>query len=179
MPRVRFTLRWMTLAVAIVAVIFGGEAMRRKRSSFLALAAEQVSEEQLYRRSADVDNDMASRSEHNAGLYRQRMEEAARRIALGGEGEALARINHRFDGEAAGIEEDSARQFRTKERISRARAEYHADLRRKYENAARRPWWGMTPLPTEPDWDAMLPDSMRGPSDIPAPPNISNPFNPK
>ena len=45
MPRARFTIRRMMVAVAIVALLLGGDVLRRKRSGYLARADAEAARE--------------------------------------------------------------------------------------------------------------------------------------
>ena len=163
MPRVRFTLRWMMIAVAIVAVILGGEMMRRRRATYLERATEELVEERRYQEAAEDCEQAASEADsiadqrrHDAEVYRQR--------AVSKQGNtAHAESDRRLAERQAINNQESAEDARAIGKIFRARADYHRNLRRKYANAGRRPWLGVSPDPPEPDWDAMLPEFMKGP----------------
>ena len=42
LPRPRFTVRWILIAVALMAVVFGAERMRQRRQVYLERAAPHV-----------------------------------------------------------------------------------------------------------------------------------------
>jgi type II secretory pathway component PulJ len=127
MPRVRFTVRRMMIAVAIVACLIGGglHAWRIYRKfQMFAEKAEFHSFREWQRRR------LAAAVEGQAELSRKR---------------ALLFPNERQDLlESAEISEKVAKHEGT-------RADYQAALKTKYERAARFPWLPVEPDPPEPE----------------------------
>jgi hypothetical protein len=86
LPRVRFTLRRMMMAIALVALLLGVEATRRRWASFQMLAKELGQQEAQCRSLANTmqwasDRGLASEREDNKGKadeYRRLADELAR-----------------------------------------------------------------------------------------------------
>jgi hypothetical protein len=79
---------------------------------------------------------------------------AAAAILIGAE--TMRRRSERFRGmaERFGLLERACRLFYwgPDTPVDNPKAFYYADLRRKYERAARRPWLPVAPDPPEPEW---------------------------
>ena len=169
MPRVRFTLRAMMIAVAIVAVIFGGEMMRRRRASYLKRAANEAEGERLYRAQAEGNGQEVSYLDSQVDWARRQLATVRRIRAASKPGDPqVAEIGRGIEKMVMRRQKD-ADEFRLVVRVIQAQADYHGDLRRKYENSARRPWWGVSSDPVEPDWNARLPASFQSGSLPPIP----------
>jgi hypothetical protein len=176
MPRARFTLRGMMVAVAIVAVIFGGEVMRRRRADYLVRAEEGATLERTYRTGAEGFEQLASENDIAIAQHQRAAEVLRQRAASKPTDPAQVESDRESEEDLAILNQESARDRRLLANQMRAQAAYFGDLRRKYEDAVRRPWWGVPPDPTEPDWDAMMPATFRSKSLPPipdAPPGIA------
>jgi len=132
-PRVRFTVRRLMIAVAIVALILGAELTRRRSAQFRLLARSYAS-------AAEFDGLILE-----GGTTTFRLEDGQIREV---HGSSSIRIPTDEGGlvESAidptpGYDEDRLRR----------RAEYHDFLRRKYDRAARYPWLPVAPDPPEPE----------------------------
>ena len=121
MPRFRFTIRWMMVAVATVGVAFGGEAFRRRRAFFL-------SEAELYGGVESEFEESARKGSHYCGEWR-----------IGRSSEELREHRAR--------EEVWDASWRAE---AQCYATYYRSLRLKYERAARYPWLPVAPDPPEP-----------------------------
>jgi hypothetical protein len=123
------TRRWM-IAVAVAGVIagtlVGGARMEARRQRFSALAKAHSSDELVARSLEKL-------------AYEQIDTLAAMRKAEEANGNPPDPWN------------DVIAQARLQATHSRAFADYHAILRRKYEAAARRPWLPVPPDPHEPE----------------------------
>jgi hypothetical protein len=108
---VRFTMRRMMVAVAVMAVVMGTvEGLRRRRESF-----------------------------------RRRAIECRQRVSAAIIDEQSARISNRFNHDV-----------RTGTAYNQL-VEHYDKLRVKYEQAAARPWWIVSPDHPEPDWPKDVP----------------------
>jgi hypothetical protein len=121
--RPRFRLRTLLLLIVALAVSLWGERTRRQQATYRAMAAEQAALEEGSRETCRVCR------ENVVGLAGRGL----RALYLG----ELGGVKGWFTNAAAFVPEAS--------RLERLTA-YHSQLRRKYEDAARRPW-----LPVEPD----------------------------
>ncbi len=79
----------------------------------------------------------------------------------------MAESVRRMKDSLATVAKLSADEFRLLAKRYRARADRHGDLRRKYQNAARRPWRRVSPDSDEFDWGEMLPAMKKGPPPLP------------
>ncbi len=168
MPRVRFTLRAMMIAVAIVAVTLSGAMMRRRRAAYRERAAfwakiERGDQEQgvkAFEREAFELDEKADQLRRDAEVYRQR--------ASSKQGDAAMAENvQRMKESLATVAKQSANGFRLLAKKYRAQADRHGDLRQKYQNAARHPWRRVSPDSDEADWVKMLPALKNGPPPLP------------
>jgi hypothetical protein len=132
LPRVRFTVRRLMIAVAIVALILGAELTRRRSVQFRLLARS-------YAAAAEFDGLILGGGTTTFGLHDGQIREnrggSSIRI-LADEGTIEFTID-------AALAYDADRL--------RRRAEYHGLLRRKYDRAARHPWLPVEPVPPEPE----------------------------
>jgi hypothetical protein len=116
-PRLRFTLRRMTLAVAVLALILGGLRIVWLRDRYRRAAASYAATENLQR-----------------GFLR----------FAEGDAEAEEDLAIAFGYKISG--EDKEQQA-TEIRVMRRKADYLEMMRRKYERAAARPWMPVDPDP--------------------------------
>jgi hypothetical protein len=120
MPRPRYTLRWMMVAVAIAGIGLGGYRMHRHRLRSLERARS-------YAESERYCSFMWS--------------------------EVSAYPNFRWPGDHR--PPSSPEELRKAEEVAHSswerKIDYHANLRRKYERAARYPWLPVAPDPPEPE----------------------------
>ena len=134
-PRPRFTMRWMMIVVAIIAVAMGVEVMRRRHDAFRRRANFYAVEEKA---SLQSIKDL------------RRAEEMA-----------VERLHGPFmDHNETTIPMDLRYQIKQRRRdlvAMRARAGWHARMGRKYAHAAAHPWLTVaadTPAPPIPEWVA-------------------------
>jgi hypothetical protein len=121
LPRVRFTVRWMMLAVAVAAVVIGGTVIARRQRVYRVRAAFHAQQEQVA-----------------AKRWRHWSQAEVRLSRPPGD-----RNPPRSDQEPQIVVEMVD--------YSRNRAAYHARLRVKYERLARYPWLTIAPDPPSPD----------------------------
>lgn len=85
------------------------------------------------------------------------------------EAEELANVALFDQGRRAGAANATDRSTLMRERSSRLRVGYHADLKRKYIRAASRPWEAVTPDPKDPGedllWESMMVSDYEFPDD--------------
>jgi Tfp pilus assembly protein PilX len=132
MPRVRFTVRRMMIAVAVVAVLIGvGLQIRRAirfsrlSANYLELAAMDAEYESILRKRERNHRELAEIERESADKFQQSsIVELWRRLA----------------------QEDTDRADKFK-----LLAEYHASMKAKYQAAARRPWLHIEPDPPRPE----------------------------
>jgi hypothetical protein len=144
-PRVRFTVRRMMVAVAIVAVSFGGGLrvihLRRLAFEYAKEARFHFWQEKVMlqgKRSLMAELDIEIEPPHA--------------------GESLGKETPRLDRNIIdcppnpfeAIRERPAAERRVILDLFSKGADYHASLRRKYEHASRHPWLPVEPDPTEP-----------------------------
>lgn len=126
MPRPRFNLRWLMLAVAVVGLACGGEVMRRRADKFTERAAYFAREEQMSRWGVEALEEQIADS-------------------------LMDLESHRKNKSKPKVDLNSWVLFweaRLKARC--VIANQKASLRRKYERAARYPWLPVAPDPPEP-----------------------------
>ena len=128
MRRPRLTIRAMMVVVALVALLIAGGMwgvkMRRRSADYRRAAALQCARLEI----------------ESLKWLRSDEEHAARYAELAG-----------LNGDDLWKELLRVRVDRV--RVDRERAPYHAEARRRYERAARYPWWGEPELPPEPKWE--------------------------
>jgi hypothetical protein len=124
LPRVRFTMRGMLIAVASVALLMGGMRLLWLRSVYRKAALAHATDENLAR--------TLQRMVKNEGKDERELE-----IAFG--------IKVQPESEAV----TAKRAADT--RVNQKTAEYHAALKQKYEKAASRPWVPIAPDPPPPE----------------------------
>jgi hypothetical protein len=132
LPRVRFTVRRMMIAVAVVAVLIGvglhvERAIRFSRLStnYVEFAAMYAEYESILRKRERNHRELAERERESADKFqRSSSVELWRRLA----------------------QEDTDRADKFK-----SLAEYHSRMKAKYQAAARRPWLDVEPDPPRPE----------------------------
>jgi hypothetical protein len=139
LPRVRFTIRRMMAAVALVAVLLGGDQMRRKVETCGEIARLLKEQEATYQRLAAVCEEDEVKAQY-------RIEEFDK-LEASEEGRELAARNPdlfqalKRSSRASVRYAEEGRECREKARRFRAKREM-------YERAMLRPW---EPIPTEVD----------------------------
>jgi hypothetical protein len=132
-PRIRFTLRWMMIAVAIAGLIIGAETLRRRGDSFRRRSAYHAAEVATSHRNAeDLRHDEEVAREQRTFAYRVGDETT-------GPMDLLDRIKQRQKDRSA----------------MKGRIAWHESMERKYARAASRPWLSVepdTPEPPVPAW---------------------------
>ncbi len=132
LPRPRFTVRRMMIAVAVVALLVGSEMTRRRWAYFRAIAHSYAGAEEF------------DRFLLGGGTAIVRMED-------GQVSEIHGPLSFRSGAEGGGSIEVTGDPSPGYDAESlRRRADYHAQLRRKYERAARYPWLAVVPDPPKP-----------------------------
>jgi hypothetical protein len=142
--RPRFTVRWLMVAVAIMAVVIAGQRMWRHRSKCIALAAKAGNREQNFRsRGLDIARDPSMANSKTVSA-----------ILPDGNGivefRVVGRVRRAFYPQGATQPADAE----TVEKLAkwcRDVADRSGELRRKYERAARYPWLPVAPDPPEPE----------------------------
>jgi hypothetical protein len=124
LPRVRFTVRRLMIAVAVVAVLIGA-GISVRRSIFLSREAAACSGFESFWR--------------DQGHYSRKAAEDYSRIAK-------MSTDSNFASELRGLARDSAEQAEH----DVERADYFGRLKAKYEAAVRRPWLSVEPDPPNP-----------------------------
>jgi hypothetical protein len=124
------------VAVVVVALALGADAVRRRRDQWRDLGVNHESKARHNLRLAGMHAEIAAHDEAGAELHR------AASLAAHGDGTHNAKGHSDFAAAFSG----QADVERAAQRKCRALARYHRALRRKYDLAARYPW-----LPVEPD----------------------------
>ena len=139
MPRFRFTVRRMTIAVAAITLLIGAEALRRRSNSYRAIAAYHRHEEEMQRYILNggfgLSTDPAQKTTFTRTKPAPRATEAQRYADDAPERQAASQ----------GFLVESLDRSTLEERRGR-----HASLKAKYERAARYPWLSVPPDPPEP-----------------------------
>jgi hypothetical protein len=140
LPRVRFSVRMMMIAVAIAALTLGANDVRLRRERYLALRS---------------NHDWSARgrlrlAESHASVAAQNEREAARMLAAISSIRDPTRVHLEYNVRIASNIEAAAATERAAEQKCRTQARYHDALRIKYERAARYPWILVEPDPPEP-----------------------------
>jgi hypothetical protein len=142
-PRVRFTVRWLMVAVAVAAVLFAGViAVQTPRWRRLSRAFASRANLLLWKEK--VSRSQVVWFEAEASSSRERATEIR---LMGAEMYDDARA---FQEPARGFEENASRSDRVA-RKEQGRAAYFAALARKYHRAARYPFLPVPPDPPEPE----------------------------
>jgi hypothetical protein len=124
LPRVRFTVRGMMIAVASVALFMGGLRLLWVRSVYRKAAIAHAAYENLARTlQTMVENEGEN------------------------ERELLAAFGMKVEPESEAVKAKRSADARVNLRA----AEYHAALKHKYEKAASRPWAPIAPDPPPPE----------------------------
>ena len=124
LPRVRFTVRRMMVAVAVVAVALTLDTMRNRAFTFRRIAEKHAWREDAFRSGARAILDYQ------------------RRLRIGELGEFEPRPVH---------PDKPNMSFDEMAEDSEQRAGYYARLVAKYRRAARHPWLPVAPDPPEPE----------------------------
>lgn len=132
LPRVRFTVRWLMVAVAFVALALGVEVTRRRWAEFRQRAKSYAAMEQYERSLLDGWSTVVRREDGRAVAIRGPI---AIQVPSHRGGYDEIRVTPTPGYDAANL---------------RLRADYHARLKRKYERATRYPWLPVAPDPPEP-----------------------------
>jgi hypothetical protein len=141
LPRFRFSVRRMMVAVAVVAIVMGADNMRRRRDRWRELGFRHQMGENSNLRLAKAHSETAAQDE--AGAESHRAAAAAAHVDR--------TVNEEMhSGFAAAFAAQAAKE-RDGERKHLTLASFHGELRRKYERAARYPWLPVAPDPPEPE----------------------------
>ena len=132
MPRFRFTIRWMMVAVAILGVVFAGLQFRQIAVKHATRAVRHAEQEAVIRERLDTIWEDTRDGTH---ILRNRDTST---LTLDPPGFVFGFFTSGFpDG------------FRSLEGWHRLAA-WHGALKRKYDHAARYPWLPVAPDPREP-----------------------------
>jgi hypothetical protein len=142
LPRPRFRLWTLLVLVAIIALGLGGEMMRRRRAGYLRAAAEHATKAARYGQFVEAVLGMARDWDQRA-VDEAEMAQKSAVLAL----ESFA-IEQREQ-----VERNKKRAIRRREDAARIAklANYHAAMKRKYQQAARYPWLPVAPDLPKPD----------------------------
>jgi hypothetical protein len=151
MPRVRFTVRRLIVAIAVVAILLAFSPQIRRTIHYSRLSAG-------FARRAAMYDEYESIWREDERKWRER-EEDDRQLADQSDLRSVAD----FWREQA---ERSAERAEKR----KALADYNASMKAKYHVAARRPWLGVQPNPVPPEVSAR-PPWLTSPPD-PAPPEL-------
>lgn len=132
-PRVRITVRGLMVLVALVAAFVGGERMLARGESYRRRSAEHAAAAKAALGHAADFASFAAAERESARDYRDRA------AFLGPEAESWAARNL----EGAEYDEEAAAVYRKS-------ADYHSDMQRKWEQAARLLWISVAPDPPDP-----------------------------
>ncbi len=137
-PRFRFTMRWLLVAVAIVALVCGAEALRRRRS--------------IYRREQSAWSRLKNWAARDVERYDRWEEQSLRGMR---EMQALYERFRELDGARRARDEsrrqsEEAAEYHGRAVRERALIQYYSRMEAKYERAARYPWLPVTPDPPDP-----------------------------
>jgi tetratricopeptide (TPR) repeat protein len=137
-------------AVAVLALILGGSVeavrLRRQRDEFLKKAAEHAAREEL---ALEMERSFVEMAQFSQSLS-ERLAPRLNRFGLRVAGGRLAEIAEKQSGMVKQQNEDAAKQ-RGQAVLYHKSAAYHAALKRKYRDAASRPWRSIEPDPVPPD----------------------------
>jgi hypothetical protein len=133
LPRVRFTVRRLMIAVAVVAVLIGAGLQIRRAIRLCRLSAEYAQQAAKY---AEFETTWRQSERH----HREREQELRKlvddtRQGVGGP---------EFWRQQAKGESDEAEKLKSL-------AEFHANMKSKHQAAARRPWIEVEPCPPWPE----------------------------
>jgi len=140
LPRPRFTVRRMMVAVAIMAAVLGAGkwliGLERRRGLFLDRASSHRATVRYYASRIALLRQRAAEASHHVAYYsRRRVPHFSRQ-----EAEEQRRCYEAF-----------VRRLSIEERRSERKLLDHIGLARKYERAAARPWLDIPPDPPMPD----------------------------
>ena len=145
LPRVRLTVRWLMVAIAITALALGGIMMGRKRGEYLQRARVFGMIEEEARALVEELHSEKESAEILARFERQAIEEHRTepdpflRPPI-----PLADLHpEKYEAQA----KEAIRETVSAQRM----IEYASAMRRKYERAARYPWLPVAPDPPPPD----------------------------
>jgi hypothetical protein len=155
--RFRLTIRHTLVVIAVAALVFGGEVMRRRRSAYVAMASEAFANEQFFLGLEDKCVKKAMIAEKEADTKISKALENLN-ISIGSAADVkMTYLGQSRDySKSARNDLDFARKCRKHGMSYRSAAGFHADLRRRYEQFARMPWKQMGSMPPEPNWRAEI-----------------------
>jgi hypothetical protein len=151
MPRFRFTIRRMMVAVAIVALASGAivaDRQAKQRVIYAKKAKHHALGQAIYQQQRD---DFASRFEWDlaeAENLRDRGK-GLRQDALGVQRWDSDQLLHNANS-LIGYGEYRIDFLRSQLRVAKLRVDFHATMKQKYERLARYPWLPVAPDPPEP-----------------------------
>jgi hypothetical protein len=131
--RLSFTLGWLMFAVAVLALVLGGEETRRRRAHYIQIALRH--EEAEYFQRFLLGGGTAVVGYDTGGV-----------VTYMGPKTELVAMPGGYTGYIQSIPSEPELQ---PEYLAR-RADFHARLRQKYERAASRPWLAVEPDPPPP-----------------------------
>ena len=141
LPRPRFTLRWLMVAVAIIGITIGFEIGRKRRAKYLESAQHCADMERLVQGTAELYERFARGKRVQADLFRQ----TEANLVI------LAKLGVKPDSEIIRgdplASEDEANQSDLAASKEREKMAYWARMKAKYERAARFPWLPIKPNP--------------------------------
>lgn len=153
LPRVRFTVRRMMIAVAVVAIAlgiaFGVARLKRRRDAYLIKTASFASLEsfEIRFRKSDLDYAQWARSmAEKERLFLKRMPTEPGGLVP----EEMRAASAALFAELADGHTQEAATSLQKAELGARRAHYFGRLKRKYERAAFYPWLPVVPDPPEP-----------------------------
>lgn len=143
--RVRFTVRRMMIAVALVAIGAWGVVLARRSDEYRGRASSAG-----YRELAVAELEkMIRQTAAAAGLEADRIDRDRGRDSVG-EADFRRIYGRPRDSVVADLKEIAAKKTLERERYKRVR-EHCASLKEKYLRAARYPWLPVAPDPPEPE----------------------------
>ena len=161
MPRPRFTLRWLMVAVAVVAIAAFIESRRRERIATAKATILAVEYRERARDAGSYEYIMAAAvraSEANEAEIENVIAEYERELIGFQASRKAANWKWRGDDEKDRMIRDQLRLFRDSKAKNassairyRMKRDYYAATRAKYERAARYPWLPVAPDPPEPE----------------------------
>lgn len=163
LPRVRFTLRTLMAAVALVALLLAGRTWQRRAGELLKQADYHAFRRRIYEGSERASLSRAREVRESLDRYNQewrRNEEAYRMLRPESSGEVAGAnpdpIRRSLEASGAKVKALAEKALDHQEeeaRAARRLADWHAGQERKYRRAAWQPWGSAAPEPdASPPW---------------------------
>jgi len=150
LPRVRFTVRRMMVAVAMVGMVLGIVQFVQRRDAFREKAAEHARLLQKSDPFGEVPEAEVYFSSIGTGKWFQIDRDGVVRSWCHGVAWATPSEEEAWVKGTAGLSDYELKGLDYQRRSTRAAMSYHEALKAKYERAARYPWLSVAPDPPAP-----------------------------